>query len=514
MAGGAEAAAIAPPHGGDPGRVEYVDVLIVGAGLSGIGAAYHLQTRCPAKTYAILEGRNAIGGTWDLFRYPGVRSDSDMHTLGYPFRPWRERKAIADGSSIRKYIAETAQEYGIERHIRFGHQVRSASWSSRDGAWTVDATGPEGASVRLACNFLCMCSGYYDYAEGYMPGWPGIERYEGLIVHPQSWPEDLDYQGKRMIVIGSGATAVTLVPALARTAAHVTMLQRSPTYIVALPSEDRAARWLRRLLPEGLALRGIRWKNVLMGMYFYNLSRRRPDRVKREILRLVREQLGPDYDVEKHFTPRYNPWDQRVCLVPDADLFLAIRSGKASVVTDEIETFTEQGLRVASGDELEADIIVTATGLNLKSLGGIQVSLDGVPANMGGRISYKGMMVRGVPNFSFTLGYSNASWTLKCNLVAEYVCRLLKYMSRHGYDCATPVGREPAVADKPAINLNSGYIRRGIEFLPKQGASRPWKFHQNYAWDLLDLRLSAVDDGTMEFVRLPNGRRTVFGESR
>lgn len=513
MAGAAEAAPIAPLHVGDPGHVEYFDVLIVGAGLSGIGAAYHLQTKCPAKTYAILDGRSAIGGTWDLFRYPGVRSDSDMHTLGYPFRPWRDRKAIADGSSIRKYIAETAQEYGIDRTIRFGHQVTLASWLSRDAAWTVDATGPEGKTVQFACNFLCMCSGYYDYAEGYMPGWPGMDRYQGRIVHPQSWPEDLNYDGKRIVVIGSGATAVTLVPALAKAAAHVTMLQRSPTYIVARPSDDVAADWIRRLLPVRLALRVIRWKNVLLGMYFYNLSRRRPDRVKQEILRLVREQLGPDYDVEKHFTPRYNPWDQRLCVVPDADLFVAIRSGKASVVTDEIETFAERGIRLKSGDELQADIIVTATGLKLKCLGGMQATVDGTPINLARIVSYKGMMFRGVPNFSFTLGYSNASWTLKCNLVAEYICRLLNHMSAHGYDCATPVGREPAIVDKPAINLSSGYIRRGIEFLPKQGSKRPWKFHQNYALDMLDLRFSAVDDGTMEFIRLPNGRRTVFGAS-
>jgi monooxygenase len=482
-------------------KLEYFDVLIVGAGLSGIGAAYHLQTKCPAKTYAILDGRSAIGGTWDLFRYPGVRSDSEMHTLGYPFRPWREKTAIADGSSIRKYIVETAQEFGIDRKIRFGHQVTLASWSSRDAAWTVAATGPDGNTVQFACNFLCMCSGYYDYAEGYMPGWPGMDRYQGRIVHPQSWPEDLDYEGKRIVVIGSGATAVTLVPALANSAAHVTMLQRSPTYIVARPSDDVAAERIRRLLPERLALRVIRWKNVLLGMYFYNLARRRPDQVKKEILRLVRAQLGPDYDVEKHFTPRYNPWDQRICLVPDADLFVAIRSGKASVVTDEIETFTEGGIRLNSGDRLDADIIVTATGLNLKCLGGMQALLDGTPINLARRLSYKGMMLRGVPNFSYTLGYSNASWTLKCNLVAEYICRLLNHMSAHRYDCATPVGHEPAIVDKPALILNSGYIRRGIEFLPKQGSERPWKFHQNYALDMLDLRLSAVDDGTMEFIR-------------
>ena len=489
-------------HVGEPGRVEYFDVLIVGAGLSGIGAAYHLQTKCPAKTYAILDGRSAIGGTWDLFRYPGVRSDSEMHTLGYPFRPWRDRKAIADGPSIRKYIVETAQEYGIDRKIRFGHQVTGASWSTGDAAWTVDATGPEGETVQLACNFLCMCSGYYDYAEGYVPGWPGIDRYQGRIVHPQSWPEDLDYEGKRIVVIGSGATAVTLVPALARAAAHVTMLQRSPTYIVARPSEDVAANWIRRLLPERLALRVIRSKNVLLGMYFYNLARRRPERVKQEILRLVREQLGPDYDVQKHFTPRYNPWDQRLCLVPDADLFVAIRSGKASVVTDEIETFTETGIRLRSGDLLQADIIVTATGLKLKCLGGMQVSVDGTVINMAGGLSYKGLMFRGIPNLSFTLGYTNASWTLKCNLVAEYICRLLNHMSAHGYDCATPVGREPAIVDKPALDLNSGYIRRGIDLLPKQGSERPWKFHQNYARDMIDLRFSAIDDGTMEFIRL------------
>ena len=513
MAGMAEAASLAPLNGGDPGHVEYFDVLIVGAGLSGIGAGYHLQTKCPAKTYAILDGRNAIGGTWDLFRYPGVRSDSDMHTLGYPFRPWRDRKAIADGASIRQYIADTAREYGIDKKIRFGHQVTLASWSSRDAAWTVDATGPEGKTVRFACNFLCMCSGYYDYAEGYMPGWPGMDRYQGRIVHPQSWPEVFEYEGKRIVVIGSGATAVTLVPALARAAAHVTMLQRSPTYIVARPLDDAAADKIRRWLPERLALRVIRWKNVLLGMYFYRLSRRKPDRVKQEILRLVREQLGPDYDVEKHFSPRYNPWDQRVCVVPDADLFVAIRSGKVSVVTDEIETFTERGIRLKSGEELEADIIVTATGLKLKSLGGMQVTIDGTSINLAGRLSYKGMMLRGIPNFSFTLGYTNASWTLKCNLVAEYICRLLNHMSARGYDCATPVGREPAIADKAALNLSSGYIRRGIDLLPTQGSERPWKFHQNYALDMLDLRFSAVDDGTMEFIRLTNGRRTVFGAS-
>jgi cation diffusion facilitator CzcD-associated flavoprotein CzcO len=509
MAGVEQAAPVAPPRVGIPGHAEYFDVLVIGAGLSGIAAAYHLQMKCPSKSYVILEGRSAIGGTWDLFRYPGVRSDSDMHTLGYPFFPWRDKNPIADGPSIGKYIAATAHEYGIDRKIRFGHLVTRASWTSQDAVWTVDAIGPEDKPVQIICNFLCLCSGYYDYAEGYMPGWPGMGRYQGGIVHPQSWPEDLDHEGKRIVVIGSGATAVTLVPALAKAAAHVVMLQRSPTYIVARPSVDAAADWIRRLLPVKLALRVVRWKNILLGLYFYNLSRRRPERVKQEILRLARKHLGPDCDVEKHFTPRYNPWDQRVCVALDGDLFVAIRSGKALVVTDEIETFTERGIRLKSGDELQADIIVTATGLKLKSLGGIQVMIDHNPLEVARRVSYKGMMFRGVPNFSFTLGYSNASWTLKCNLVAEYVCRLLNHMSALGYDCATPVGREPAIVPDSPINLNSGYIQRGIELLPKQGATSPWRFNQNYLLDLLDLKLKAVDDGTMEFSRVANGPRTM-----
>jgi cation diffusion facilitator CzcD-associated flavoprotein CzcO len=509
MAGGEQAAPDTRPRIGNPGDAEYFDVLIVGAGLSGIAAAYHLQTKCPAKTFEILEGRSAIGGTWDLFRYPGVRSDSDMHTLGYPFLPWRDKNPIGDGPSIRKYIAATAHEYGIDRKIRFGHEVARASWSSQDASWTVDAIGPDGKPVKLVCNFLCMCSGYYDYTEGYLPSWPGISQYQGRLVHPQSWPEDLDLEGKRIVVIGSGATAVTVVPALTKTAAHVAMLQRSPTYIVARPSVDVPADWIRRFLPTRLALRVIRWKNILLGMYFYNLSRRRPDRVKHELLRLVREHLGPDYDVEKHFTPRYNPWDQRVCVALDGDLFAAIRSGKASVVTDEIETFTERGILLKSGTELQADVIVTATGLKLKCLGGIQLMLEGTPIDVARHVSYKGVMYRGIPNLSFTLGYSNASWTLKCNLVAEYICRLLNHMSAHGYDYATPVGLEPAMAAESAIRLNSGYIQRGIELLPKQGSTRPWRFHQNYLLDLLDLKLRAVDDGTMEFARVANRPRMV-----
>jgi monooxygenase len=480
---------------------EHFDVLVVGAGLSGIGAAYHLQTRCPSKTFAILEGRNAIGGTWDLFRYPGVRSDSDMYTLGYQFRPWREAKAIADGPSILKYICDTAREYGIDRKIRYGHQVVRASWSSAEARWTVEARLAEGRAIAFTANFLYMCSGYYDYADGYMPGWAGMDDYRGRIVHPQQWPEDLECEGKRIVVIGSGATAVTLVPALAESAAHVTMLQRSPTYIVARPSEDVIANWLRRRVSARLAYSLVRWKNVLIQMYFYDLARRKPEKTKQGIMRLAQEALGPEYDVEKHFSPRYNPWDQRLCLIPDADLFSAIRVGKASVVTDEIATFTRTGLRLQSGNELEADIIVTATGLKLKLLGGMQVIVDDIAATPSRAMTYKGLMYSEIPNLASTFGYTNASWTLKADLTAEYVCRLLNHMDARGYDYCTPRRRDPSIAEEPAINFTSGYIQRASDILPKQGSKKPWKLHQNYALDLLDLRFASIDDGTMEFTR-------------
>jgi monooxygenase len=492
---------------GAAGAVEHFDVLIVGAGLSGIGAAHHLKTESPSRTFAILEGREAIGGTWDLFRYPGVRSDSDMYTLGYYFRPWPGAKAIADGPSILSYIRETARETGIDRSIRYGHQVTLASWSSQDALWTVEAILPDLSIARFTTNFLYMCSGYYDYAEGYMPGWPGMERFGGRVVHPQQWPEDLDCKGKRFVVIGSGATAVTLVPALAQEAAHVIMLQRSPTYVVARPAEDAIASWLRRVLPARLAYGLVRWKSVLLGLYFYNLTRRKPSRTKKMILDLTRKELGPDYDVDKHFSPRYNPWDQRLCLVPDSDLFAAIRSGKASVVTDEIETFTEGGIRVKSGDELKADIIVTATGLKLKLLGGMRVTVDGAPVAPSRAMTYKGMMFSEIPNLASTFGYTNASWTLKADLTAQYVCRLLNYMDAHGYHYCTPRRRDPSIVEEPAINFTSGYFQRGKDVLPKQGSKRPWRLHQNYALDMLDLRFSPVDDGTMEFTRLQCARR-------
>ena len=501
-------------HAPDAHCAEHVDVLIVGAGISGIAAARYLQTRCPAKSYAILEARAAIGGTWDLFRYPGVRSDSDMHTLGYSFRPWREAKAIADGPAILTYIRETAKELGIDRKIRFGHHVRRATWSSDDGMWTVEAealrdgaeadTGTDTGSaqpaiVRLTCNFLYMCSGYYDYAHGYTPDWPAVERFSGRIVHPQEWPADLDYANKRVVVIGSGATAVTLVPALAEQAAHVTMLQRSPTYVVARPSEDAIANWLRRRLPAAIALPAARWKSVLFGMYFYRLARRRPEATKRAIMRMAREQLGPDFDVETHFSPRYNPWDQRLCLAADADLFAAIRAGRVSVVTDSIETFTEAGIRLRSGEELKADVIVTATGLIMRLMNGVRLEVDGAPVDLAKTMSYKGMMLSDVPNLAFALGYTNASWTLKCELVASYVCRLLSYMERRGYTSCTPRQRDSSLVAEPAIDFTSGYVQRAIDTLPRQGSRKPWRLYQNYALDLLSLRFGALNDGTMEF---------------
>ena len=479
---------------------EHVDVLIVGAGLSGIGAAYYLQARCPTKSYTILEGRGAIGGTWDLFRYPGVRSDSDMLTLGYAFRPWREAKAIADGPAILKYIRETAAAYGIDRKIRFGHQVRRASWSSDDATWTVEAeAGPGEQVARFTCNFLYMCSGYYDYAAGYAPEWPGLERFAGRIVHPQSWPADLDYTGKCVVVIGSGATAVTLVPALAAEAAHVTMLQRSPTYIVPMPSEDAAANWLHRHLPARLAYGLARWRSIVLSMYFYYIARWLPNATKKTILQMVRAELGPGYDVDAHFTPRYNPWDERLCIVPDADLFAAIRSGKVSIATDQIATFTEAGIQIQSGAELPADIIVTATGLVLKLMSGVQLFVDGAAVDLAKTLSYKGMMYSDIPNLASALGYTNASWTLKCELTSQYVCRLLNYMQRHGYRQCTPRRRDPSITEEPILNFTSGYVQRALATLPRQGSKKPWRLYQNYALDLLSLRFGALNDGTMEF---------------
>ncbi|HMN45379.1 MAG TPA: NAD(P)/FAD-dependent oxidoreductase [Povalibacter sp.] len=491
---------------------EHFDVLIVGAGLSGIGAACHLQAECPGKRYVILEGRDGIGGTWDLFRYPGIRSDSDMYTLGYSFKPWTQPKAIADGHSILDYIRETAREHDVDRHIRFGHRVTQLSWSSTNARWTVEAQrGSGGETVRFTCSFVFMCSGYYSYESGYTPQFAGAEQFKGRIVHPQQWTRDIDYAGKRVIVIGSGATAVTLVPEMARTAAHVTMLQRSPTYIVSRPAQDGVANWLRRRLPAKLAYGMVRWKNVLLGMLFYQLARRRPEAMKKMIHKGLEKELGADYDIATHFSPRYNPWDQRLCLVPDSDLFAALRKGSASVVTDHIDTFTDQGIRLKSGKELPADLIVTATGLNLVPLGGAQVSVDGTPVDLSKTVGYKGMMYSGIPNLASAIGYTNASWTLKCDLTCEYVCRLLNYMDRHGFRQCTPRRPDPSMAEQPWIDFSSGYVQRSLDKFPRQGAKAPWRLHQNYVLDLLALRAGSVNDGVLQFVKISHGDHGAHG---
>lgn len=475
---------------------EHFDVVVVGAGLSGIGAGYHLQTRCPDRSYVILEGRDALGGTWDLFRYPGIRSDSDMHTLGFSFRPWTDAKAIADGPSILRYLQDTAREYGIDRHIRTGHRVRRADWSSADARWTLEVEH-QGATRRFTCGFLYLCSGYYDYARGYTPAFAHAAEFAGTLVHPQFWPAGFDVRGKRVVVIGSGATAVTLVPELARQAAQVVMLQRSPSYVVSMPSRDAIANRLRRWLPPRAAYAVTRWKNVLVQQYFYRVMRRYPAKAKARLIAMVREQLGGDYDVATHFTPRYSPWDQRLCLVPDADLFAAIRSGAAEVVTDTVERFTRDGIRLGSGRELPADVVVTATGLEILLMGGIDIAIDGTPVNFAERLSYKAMMFADVPNFALAFGYTNASWTLKADLTSTYVCRLLNTMRRRGMRQATPRVGGPVEA-VPFLDFSSGYVQRAASRLPRQGNRKPWRVHQNYLRDLLALRFGSVD-AEMEF---------------
>lgn len=479
---------------------EHVDVLIVGAGLSGIGAAYHLQQKCPDKRYVILEGRASIGGTWDLFRYPGIRSDSDMYTLGYSFKPWTEEKAIAAGPTILNYIRQTATDNDIEPHIRFNHRVKRASWSSKDARWTVEAERFEGRElVTLTCNFLFQCSGYYDYEQGYTPEFAGIENFKGRVVHPQKWTEDIDYKDKRVVVIGSGATAVTLVPEMAKDAAHVTMLQRSPTYVVARPGSDELALKLRKRFGARAAYTAIRWRNVLFGMYFFQLCRRKPERAKQLLLGGVRLALGKDFDIGKHFTPTYNPWQQRLCLVPDGDLFRTIREGRASVVTNHIDRFTEKGIRLKDGSELEADMVVTATGLNLKVMGGVALNVDGKAIEPSQLMSYKGMMYSDVPNLATATGYTNASWTLKCDLTCEYVCRLLNYMDKRGYRQCVPRQNDPSVTEAPWLDFTSGYVQRAVAKFPRQGSKRPWKLYQNYALDIVTLRFGTIDDGVMQY---------------
>ncbi|KAA0266902.1 MAG: NAD(P)/FAD-dependent oxidoreductase [Acidobacteria bacterium] len=479
--------------------VEHVDVLIVGAGISGISAACHLRELCPSKSFAILEARDAIGGTWDLFRYPGIRSDSDMFTLGFSFRPWEEQEAIAPGPKILDYLEATAAEHDIRDEIRFDHRVVRAAWASEDALWHVEAVrgGPDGVAGarRFTCRWLSGCTGYFRYDEGYTPELPGIDRFGGEVVHPQHWPGDLDHEGKRVVVIGSGATAVTLIPALSERAAKVTMLQRSPTYLIALPGEDRIAVALRRRLPARLAYALTRAKNIALQMLSYRFSRRFPKLTRRLLRRGVSDNLPPGYDVDTHFNPSYDPWDQRLCLDPDGDLFRAISSGRAEVVTDRIESFTEAGIRLESGAELEADIVVTATGLQLLFLGGIELEVDGRPIDPAAAVTYKAMMLCGVPNLSFSVGYTNASWTLKCDLVARYVCRLLNHMDAGGYAYCTPRPPGPGVELSPVIDLDAGYVRRAVDRLPRQGARAPWRLRQNYPYDVAMLRWGSIDDG-------------------
>ncbi|OBF10122.1 NAD(P)/FAD-dependent oxidoreductase [Mycobacterium sp. ACS4331] len=480
---------------------EFVDVVIVGAGISGISAAWHLQDRCPDKSYVILERRSDLGGTWDLFKYPGIRSDSDMFTLGFRFKPWESAKSIADGASIKAYIKDAATENGIDRHIRYNTTVTAADWSDTDHRWTV-TIDRDGETTQLQAGFVFACSGYYNYDEGYTPEFQGTEDFRGTIVHPQHWPEDLDYTDKKIVVIGSGATAVTLIPALANSGAgHVTMLQRSPTFIGSLPDVDPIAERANRFLPAKAAHFVNRWKAITFSTAQYQLSRRFPDYMRKTLLTMAKRRLPEGYDVEKHFNPSYNPWDERLCLAPNGDLFKTIRRGKADVVTDTIERFTEKGIKLTSGAELEADIIITATGLNMRLFGGASVTRNGEPVDISKSMAYKAMMLSDIPNMAFTIGYTNASWTLKADLVSEYVCRLLNYMDQHGYDTVEPKHPGPEVEVLPFTDFSPGYFQRALHHLPKSGSHGPWKAKQNYFFDIRAIRQGRVDDDALHFTR-------------
>lgn len=482
--------------------IDYQDVIIVGAGLSGIGAAVHLIQNCPGKTYTLLESRKAVGGTWDLFRYPGIRSDSDMHTLGYNFKPWREAKSIADGPSIRNYVNETADEYDIRDKIRFEHSVKSAAWSSEDGCWYVDVETADGSVKTIAGNMLFMCGGYYNYEEAFTPDFKGMDDYKGEVIHPQFWPENLEYKNKKVIIIGSGATAMTLVPSMAEHGADVTMVQRSPTYVVSAPDKDKIANGLRKILPEKWAYAITRFKNIKLQRFMYERTRTAPEKVKAMLLKMVRKELGPDYDVDKHFTPSYNPWDQRMCLVPNSDLFQSIKSGSAKVVTEHIDCFTEKGLKLANGEELEADVIVTATGLKLTVMSGVEFLVDGKKVHFPDTFSYKGMMYSDVPNMVHTFGYVNASWTLRADLTAEYACKLVNRMDELGMRQCTAVlpVEDSNMPSKPWIDdFTAGYMSRVMHLFPKQGEKAPWVNTQNYILDKKMVRNAALEDGVLTF---------------
>ena len=480
-----------------------IDVLVVGAGLSGIGAGYHLQKKCPETSFLILEGRENIGGTWDLFKYPGIRSDSDMYTLGYNFKPWKEQKAIADAPSILKYLNETVEEFNLKSKIRFGKYVKKARWSSDSNQWTVDIEDKKtGKFSQILCSFIFMCSGYYSYKEGYTPHFEGKENFKGDIIHPQKWDTSFDYSNKKIVVIGSGATAVTIVPEMAKTAKHVTMLQRSPTYVVAAPEKDNLANKLRKYLPLKFTYWFIRWRNILRQQYYFRLCKKYPKGVKNVIIREVKKKLGNDFDVKTHFTPKYNPWDQRMCLVPDGDLFEQINQGKASVVTDHIKNFTENGLLLKSGKELKADVIITATGLNLEMLSTVEFFIDNKSVDISKTVTYKGMMYSGIPNLASTFGYTNASWTLGADLTSEYVCRVINHMKRNNYNVVCPKPNISIEPDPDYLNLTSGYIKRSLNIFPKQGKKAPWRNNQNYLIDIFQMKYGRIDDGEISFEKI------------
>jgi monooxygenase len=486
---------------------EHLDVVIVGAGISGVSAAWHLQDRCPTKSYTILERRDDLGGTWDLFKYPGIRSDSDMFTLGFRFKPWLSAKSIADGASIKSYIREAAVENGIDRHIRYGHRVLAADWSDADNRWTVSVEN-DGQRREITCSFLFACTGYYNYDEGFSPVFPGAEDFAGTVVHPQHWPEDLEYEGKRVVVIGSGATAITLIPALVNSGAgHVTMLQRSPTYIGSLPGVDPFAVRANRLLPDRLAHVANRWKAIAFSTFQYQLARKAPAYMRKTLMTMAKRRLPAGYDVEKHFGPSYNVWDQRLCLAPDGDFFRTIRHGKADVVTDTIDRFTKSGIKLTSGEELQADIIITATGLNMQLIGGVEPTRNGVPMELTSLMTYKGLMFSGVPNFAITFGYTNASWTLKADLVSEFVCRLLNYMDSEGFDFVEPQHPGDTVDELPFMDFSPGYFQRSIDLLPKSGSRAPWRLKQNYLFDMRTIRRGKVNDESLRFAK----KRTPVG---
>ena len=474
------------------------NVIVIGAGISGIAAGYNLKKSCPNKSFAILEGRESLGGTWDLFKYPGIRSDSDMHTLGYRFKPWIHDKSIADGPSILEYLNETVDENNLREDILLNHKVNSANWNSDKSIWELEIKDKD-RLVNMTCDFLFLCGGYFSYSKPHMPFFINQEKFKGQIIHPQFWNDQLDYINKKVVVIGSGATAITLVPAIAEKAKHVVMLQRSPSYVVSRPSEDAINKFLRKFLPIKLTYFLIRWKNILWQSYTFFLARKFPNKIKQGILDLLKNELGSDFDIKKHFTPSYKPWDQRMCLVPDSDLFSAIKKSKASVVTDQVKEFISDGILLESGERITADIIVTATGIELNSLNDINVTVDNAKINAHERLTYKGMMLSGVPNFALSFGYVNASWTLRADLTCEYVCRLINLMDKKGVACCVPIDDPSAYGNDDLIDFTSGYVQRGLHLMPKQGNKAPWKNYQNYLKDIFAVRLFSIKDSNLNF---------------